>query len=65
MNIIHSIKNYFLGAYGEMRKVVWPSRAQIINNTLIVIVSVIIAVIIFGLIDLGLSSIITYLLKKG
>ncbi len=51
-----SIKNFF-GRIGkqfrdiksEMKKIVWPTKSQIINNTIVVIaVSLIAAVFIFG-----------------
>lgn len=64
MKMIDTIKNYLLSTYGEVRKVVWPSRARTYNDTVIVIVSVIIATIVFGLIDLGLSSILTFLIER-
>lgn len=64
MKVIQSIKNYFLGVYNEMLKVVWPSRAETINHTVIVIISVLIATIVFGLVDLGLSSIVNILIER-
>ena len=52
-----SIKNFFKGIgkrfkdiKSEMKKIVWPTKSQVVNNTLIVIaVSLIAAVLIFGL----------------
>ena len=45
-----SIKKRFLEIKGEMKKIVWPTKSQIVNNTLVVIaVSLIAAVLIFGL----------------
>ena len=52
-----SIKNFFKGLgkrakeiKAEMKKIVWPTKAQVINNTLVVIVvSIIAAICIFGL----------------
>lgn len=52
-----SIKNFFVntGKYfkevkAEMKKIVWPTKSQIINNTLIVIaVTLIAAAFIYGL----------------
>ncbi len=52
-----SITNFFKGLgkrfrdiKSEMKKIVWPTKAQVINNTLVVIaVSVIAAIVIFGL----------------
>lgn len=45
-----SIKKRFRDIKSEMKKIVWPTKSQVINNTLIVIaVSLIAAVFIFGL----------------
>lgn len=52
-----SIKNFFanIGKYfkeirSEMKKIVWPTKSQIINNTIIVIaVTLIAAAFIYGL----------------
>jgi preprotein translocase subunit SecE len=45
-----SIKKRFIEVKGEMKKIVWPTKSQIVNNTLVVIaVSLIAAVLIFGL----------------
>ena len=45
-----SIKKRAVEIKGEMKKIVWPTKSQIVNNTLVVIaVSLIAAVLIFGL----------------
>ena len=45
-----SIKKRFIEIKGEIKKIVWPTKSQIVNNTLVVIaVSLIAAVLIFGL----------------
>lgn len=45
-----SMKKRFIEIKGEMKKIVWPTKSQIVNNTLVVIaVSLIAAVLIFGL----------------
>ena len=52
-----SIKNFFKGwgkkvkeIKAEVKKIVWPTKSQVINNTIVVIVvSIIAAVVIFGL----------------
>ncbi|MBP1553754.1 MAG: preprotein translocase subunit SecE [Oscillospiraceae bacterium] len=45
-----SVKRRFTEIKGEMKKIVWPTKSQIVNNTLVVIaVSLIAAVLIFGL----------------
>jgi len=43
---------------GEMKRVVWPSKKQTINNTLIVLTFMAIMATLIGLFDTGLSWII-------
>ncbi len=61
-----SIKNFFKGLgkrfkdiKSDMKKIVWPTKSQVINNTIVVIVvSIIAAVVIFGL-----DTVFVFLLK--
>ena len=46
------IGKFFRDTASEMKKVVWPSKKQIINNTIVVIVVVIIAAIVVLALDL-------------
>ncbi|MFO7611812.1 MAG: preprotein translocase subunit SecE [Clostridia bacterium] len=47
----------------ELKKVVWPTREQLVKNTVTVITVCAIIGIIIWLFDWGLSSLITVLLK--
>ena len=49
---------------GEIKKVVWPSRKQSINNTLIVIAFVAIAAIVVGGVDILLTTLVDLVLKR-
>lgn len=62
MNLIASTKQYFIGIWQEAKKVIWPSRKEVINNTIIVIASVAIAAAIFGLADFIFSQGLEYLI---
>jgi preprotein translocase subunit SecE len=64
MNIFTGIKNYFLGVYEETKKVNWPTRSQTTKNTLNIIVAIVALTVVFGLIDFGLSSLVTFLLER-
>ena len=44
---------------GEMKKVVWPSKKQVINNTLIVLAFVAVS----GIFIWGLDSILSFVMK--
>ena len=58
------IARSFRDMKGEIKKVVWPSRKQIINHTLIVIAFVAIAAIVVGGIDILLTTLVDLLLNR-
>jgi preprotein translocase subunit SecE len=48
--MFNKIRDYIKNVYYEMRKVTWPTRNEVTNSTIVVVViSMIIAVIIFAL----------------
>lgn len=57
--IISRISRSFTDMRGEMKKVVWPSKKQIINNTLIVLAFVAVS----GIFIWGLDSILSFAIK--
>lgn len=48
----------------EGRKVIWPTRETIIRHTLMVLLSVTIAAIFFGAIDLGLQRLVLMAVER-
>jgi preprotein translocase subunit SecE len=46
------IVQFFRESYAELRKVVWPSRENVVSSVWIVIVSTVIIAMILGLIDI-------------
>ena len=61
--LVERVKRFFRDAKGECKKVVWPTRKQIINNTLIVIVFMIIASLIVSGFDAILGVVRALLLQ--
>ncbi len=57
------ITKYFRDVKAEMKKVVWPTRKQVLNNTAVVIASVIIVGLVIWSLDLGFGKIFEYLIK--
>jgi len=51
---------YFINSYQELRKVTWPTKKQLIQDTAIVIISAVVVTAFIGLVDLGLSTLINY-----
>lgn len=61
-----SIIKYFKDARSEFKKVVWPSRKQVVNNTIVVIASLIVSGIAIWALDSGFGSLLMLILgKKG
>lgn len=58
-----SIKKFFRDSKAEFKKVVWPSKKQLINNTTIVIIAMIISGIFVGALDAVLAQIVKFALK--
>lgn len=55
--------NFLKGVKAEMRKVIWPSKKDLINYTLVVIgISVAVAALVY-LIDLGIGAILKQFIK--
>jgi len=62
----NKVVKYFIDSYQELRKVTWPTRKQLIRDTAIVIISAVVVTAFVGVIDLGLSKLIEYLISiKG
>ena len=57
------IAKFFRDLKGEFKKIVWPSKKQIINNTIIVIIAVILIGLVIWAIDLGLAALVQLFLS--
>ena len=61
-NIFKRIGKWFRGMKSELKKVVWPSKSQLVNNTVVVIVvSIIVALVVWAfdeLAGLGISALL-------
>ena len=56
------ISRFFRDMRGEVKKVVWPSKKQVVNNTVVVIVVVVVASVAIGAFDMILNALRTLLL---
>lgn len=59
-----SIVKYFKDARSEFKKVVWPSKKQVFNNTVVVIISLVVSGIAIGAIDSVFMFLIKLMLGK-
>lgn len=60
----HSIVKYFKDARSEFKKVVWPSKKQVANNTIVVIISLVVSGIAIWALDTGFGSLLMLILGR-
>ena len=60
---LDSVKEYFREVYMETKRVTWPSKKDTIKGTYVVLITVVIAAIFLGIVDVGLAKIIQTLLR--
>lgn len=53
-----SFFSFFGDSWGELKKVRWPSRKELVSYTIIVIVTVLLVTIYFWGLDIGISSLV-------
>lgn len=57
------IKTYFREVYMEAKRVIWPSRKDALRGTYIVLITVFIASLFLGIVDIGLAKLIQTLIR--
>ena len=62
--LLSRLKRSFADMKGEVKKVVWPSRKQIINNTAIVIAFTVGSAILVGGLDMILTTLVDLVLRN-
>lgn len=63
-NFFKKVAAYFRDLRSEFKKVTWPTRKQVVNNTIVVLVMVVLAGIVVGGLDFIFSEGVKLLLGK-
>jgi preprotein translocase subunit SecE len=58
---LDKVKEYFKEVYLETKRVTFPSRKETMKGTYVVVITVIVAAVFLGLVDVGLARIVTAL----
>lgn len=59
------IINFFMESYAELKKVAWPSRDDVVAQTFIVIISLLIVSLILFFMDFASFNIIDKIIRLG
>ena len=57
------IFQFFKESRAELKKVVWPTKADVLSSIKVVIISTIVVALILGLLDLGFSELFRIVMK--
>ncbi len=57
------IFQFFKESRAELKKVVWPTKADVLSSIKVVIISTFVVAIILGLLDLGFSELFRLILR--
>jgi preprotein translocase subunit SecE len=61
--MFNKIRNFLKEVKIELKKVVFPSRGEVIGSTKVVIITVVIISFFLGTVDIGLSKIVSLVLQ--
>ncbi len=61
--MFNRIKEFFKEVKVEVKKVVYPSKDELIGSTWVVIIAVVVVSLFLGVVDLGLSKLVSRLLR--
>lgn len=61
--MLNKIKTYILNIFNEMKKVSWPTRNELVNSTIVVIIISVIVAAIVGLLDFIFTTGLTAILR--
>lgn len=56
------VKAHLIGMKAELKKVVWPTRKEIVNYTMVVIVMCVIVALVVWIIDSGLNKLLSLII---
>jgi len=65
MGVIGRVREFKLEGLAEFRKVTWPSRQELVNSTVVVIVVTVVLAFFLGLVDIGLARAVEWILGSG
>jgi len=63
MEFLNRMQQFFREVLAEFRRVSWPSRADVVSSTVVVVVVVFVLAFFLGAVDVGLSRIVETILR--
>jgi len=61
--MLNKLIQYIKDSKRELKKVVWPTKKEVQNHTLLVIAFSLVVAFFLGMVDFGLTELVSYILK--
>ena len=65
MGVIGRVREFTLEVMAEFRKVTWPTRQELANSTVVVIVVTVVLAFFLGMVDIVLARAVEWVLGSG
>ena len=63
-NKTNKAMKFFRETKSELKKVSWPSKSQLVNNTVVILTFIIIAIVVLSLLDIGFEKILSFVINR-
>lgn len=63
MTFVRQIQEFFREVMAEFRRVTWPSRPDLINSTVVVLVVTLVIAFFLGAVDIGLARVVERIVR--
>ena len=63
MSAMEQVREYLKDVRGELTKVSWPTREELRDSTVVVIVTVLLVAAFIGIVDQGLNRVVALIFK--
>jgi preprotein translocase subunit SecE len=63
MTFVTQIQEFFREVMAEFRRVTWPSRPDLINSTVVVLVVTLVIAFFLGAVDIGLARVVERIVR--
>jgi preprotein translocase subunit SecE len=64
-NLLNKLVQFLKDVRFELTKVAWPSRRELLGSTVIVVIMSLIVSLFIGVVDLGLSNLVSFIFSQG
>jgi len=65
MGVIGRVREFVQEVLAEFRKVTWPTRQELVNSTVVVIVVTVVMAFFLGAVDIALARVVEWILGSG